>query len=239
MEKYRLLSGNSLKIIALISMFIDHIAAVVNVHCPWFSNNLLPRHELYVNIYSLMRGIGRLSFPIFCFLLVQGFMYTRNRAKYLMRLMLFAVISEIPFDLALKGQVIEFTHQNVFFTLMLGFTVLMIIEKFEQRPYVGFFAAAAGCLISYLLNFDYDWRGILLIVVLYYLRFYRKYQLICGALTICWGNMQEYAVPAFLLLYFYSGKPGKRLKYFYYIAYPAHLLLYYFAARYLLVSNPV
>lgn len=83
------MSAFALKLVALISMFIDHSAFVLYMHN--FMNE---------NIYILLRGIGRLAFPIYCFLLVNGFMHTSNRLRYVSRLMLFAVISQIPFALA-------------------------------------------------------------------------------------------------------------------------------------------
>ena len=91
-----------LKWIAVITMIIDHTGAVL------FPDDMVFRY------------IGRIAFPIFCFLLVEGFFHTRDVRKYMLRLGLFALISEIPYDLAFRDTVLEFEHQNVFFALLLG-----------------------------------------------------------------------------------------------------------------------
>ncbi len=96
-----------LKMIAIITMLIDHTAAV-----------LIPSNTV---LWLVMRCIGRLAFPIFVFLLVEGFYHTRDVKKYLLRMGAFALLSEIPFDLAFYGKVLEFTHQNIFLPYSLGY----------------------------------------------------------------------------------------------------------------------
>ena len=98
-----------LKWIAIISMLIDHIGAVLFPWCEW------------------MRIVGRLAFPIFAYLLVEGFVYTKDVKKYLVRLGLFALISEIPFDLAFFGTVFAPVHQNVFFELFCGNAGILVL----------------------------------------------------------------------------------------------------------------
>ncbi|NLC03985.1 MAG: TraX protein, partial [Tissierellia bacterium] len=90
-----------LKIIALISMVIDHYGAIF---------------QSGIDIYRI---IGRLAFPIYAFLLVEGYTHTRDVKKYGRRLLIFALVSELPFDLAFYGK-LSFTHQNIFFTLFIG-----------------------------------------------------------------------------------------------------------------------
>ncbi len=114
-----------LKWIAVITMIIDHTGAVL------FPDNMVFRY------------IGRIAFPIFCFLLVEGFFHTRDVRKYMLRLGLFALISEIPYDLAFRDTVLEFEHQNVFFALLLG--VVMIWNGSVQM----YGAAATAFLIFY------------------------------------------------------------------------------------------
>ncbi|GGA29268.1 TraX family protein [Paenibacillus physcomitrellae] len=122
------LDGSTLKIIAIIAMLIDHIAAVILIH-PEINGN----HPAFVHTGQYMRMAGRLAFPIFCFLLVEGFMYTGNRQKYAMRLIAFAFLSEIPFDLAFSGQIVNLAKQNVFFTLWIGLLVMMGFEYLRSR----------------------------------------------------------------------------------------------------------
>ena len=111
------ISGYWLKVIAVVSMLIDHTSAVILEQIPGLENPAF-----------LMRIIGRLAFPIYCFLLVEGFMHTRDREKYALRLGCFAAVSEIPFDLAFNGKVLEVGYQNVFFTLLLGLLTMMAYD---------------------------------------------------------------------------------------------------------------
>ena len=164
-----LLSGSALKWIALFTMLIDHIGAVL-LECgvlQAYSQNL-PTSLSYETSYFIfqadliIRQIGRISFPIFCFLLVEGFHHTSNRKKYALRLFFFALLSEIPFDLALQGTFLEFGYQNVLFTLLFGFLTLWAMEKAKEiHPGLSFVFAGLGLLVGYFFHSDYDWKGIL------------------------------------------------------------------------------
>ena len=109
------ISAATLKWIALITMTIDHFAA-----SGLFSQLAygMVGWRLADQLYMLLRIIGRLAFPIYCFLLAEGFRHTRSRERYALRLGLFALISEIPFDLAACHVVWDWNDQNVFFTLL-------------------------------------------------------------------------------------------------------------------------
>lgn len=201
------ISGSTLKILAVISMLIDHTAAI-----------LLQPSQPY---YTLCRSLGRLAFPIFCFLLVEGYIHTRDVKKYGLRLFAFALLSEIPFDLAFSGRFINIGYQNVFFTLLLGLGTLYFLDRFQNsgiRVLVIFLGMAAATL----LRTDYSWKGIAAIVVLYGMRNNRLWQALTGAMAFAW---EPPAVFAFLPIYFYNGKRGISMKYLFYIFYPAHLLL--------------
>ena len=108
--RWKGLSGSTLKLIAIVSMLIDHVAAAVIVRVLYAGHWT---EQLY-QIYRVMRSVGRIAFPIFCFFLVEGFEHTRDRKKYALRLFLFALISEIPFDLAFSAEILEVQYQNVF-----------------------------------------------------------------------------------------------------------------------------
>lgn len=141
------ISGSTIKIIAVVAMLIDHIAAAVLMrqivangfmevagsgNLTEIMNWLMENGVLYY-VYSAMRMIGRLGFPIFCFLLVEGFQRTRNVKKYALRLAAFALISEIPFDLAFKGEFFFIGYQNVYFTLLLGLLALCGIDWLSKH----------------------------------------------------------------------------------------------------------
>ena len=119
--KKRGLSGAVLKWIALVTMLIDHIGLTVVYQALIYDRDLW-LNDTMMTLYAVLRSVGRLAFPLFCFLLAEGFRHTSSRGKYLLRLAVFALLSEIPFDLAVNSRVIEFSSQNVFFTLLLGFS---------------------------------------------------------------------------------------------------------------------
>ena len=189
-RKLRGISGSTLKLIAVITMIIDHVAAGILIRY-LFRNGI---HDLDINnmsavnqwmdqnaalfsTYNAMRLIGRIAFPIYCFLLVQGFEYTHNRLKYAARLLMFAAISEIPFDLLFKGQILEFGYQNVFFTLFFGLAVMMGLRWVEENlggrmftPLLYLIVIAAGMAAAQLAKTDYAAIGVLCIVVTYLFR---------------------------------------------------------------------
>lgn len=144
------LSGSALKVIAMICMVIDHIALYLMEHG--------------TVLYETMRCIGRIAFPVFAFLIAEGFIHTRSRYRYFFTLLGFAVISEIPWYL-LNGA--DGTH-NVIFTLALGVATLMVLENLLQRSMVlGFLWTLGMAGIASWLGVDYEWRGIIVIVIFY------------------------------------------------------------------------
>ena len=150
MNEKKSLTGYHLKLIALITMLIDHVAAVIiwRIYTASYgitanmqlSDNLsdkiivwVAEHQDFVYmIYEIMRYIGRMAFPIYCFLLVEGFLHTRSVGKYAGRLALFALISEIPFDLAIAGEWWSIEYSNVFFTLTLGLLAVWVMSDMER-----------------------------------------------------------------------------------------------------------
>ena len=195
------LSGSTLKLIAIITMLIDHIGAAVIARLLIAGQG----SEMLYKIYYAMRAVGRVAFPIFCFLLVEGFFYTGSRKKYALRLFGFALLSEIPFDLAFSGKILEFGYQNVFFTLLVIITF-------------------GGMGAAYLLHTDYDAKGVLAILVFYMTRQMRGLQIVAGCLAFCW---ELPAIVAFIPIAFYNGKRGWNIKYLFYAFYPVHLLVLY------------
>ena len=246
------LSGSTLKLIAIVAMFTDHFAAIILdrylVSIGILSLNqdtvLLPENRTMLIIYCIdlaMRLIGRLGFPLFCFLLVEGYYHTRNKAKYGMRLAMFALISEIPFDLGFKSQVLEFTYQNVFFTLFFGFVMIWGIDEFNMQMKEKFEGklrlflcilgtvsiTVAGGVIVELLKTDYASIGVITIVLMFLLHkksFAGSMALGCLALTV----RMPVEITSFItvpLVAKYNGTRGLKLKYFFYLFYPVHILL--------------
>ena len=182
------LSGSTLKWIAIVTMLIDHIGAVL------FENGFIKAYNQQLSgafSYSVthavwyadiwMRRIGRVAFPIFCFLLVEGFFHTSNRKKYALRLGIFALVSEVPFDLAFRSSILEFTYQNVMVTLFIGFLTIWAMEVLRRKnPAWMAVAAGLGVLTGYLARSDYGWKGIILILI-FYLFYYQPVEIFGSA----------------------------------------------------------
>lgn len=122
------LSASSLKLIALFCMIIDHTGVGIVKLMPGISD---PNSIIYL-IYWIMRLIGRISFPIYCFFIIEGIKHTRNVSHYALRMLIFGILSEIPFDLAIYGKVFSYEHQNVYWTLFLD---VVLIAHFEYIRY--------------------------------------------------------------------------------------------------------
>jgi len=223
-----------LKGIAAISMVIDHIGAVVIKGYVRTNASLLSRirTEQWEMLYKCMRAIGRTAFPLFAFLLVEGFIHTKDRRQYALRLLLFALLSEIPYNLAQGGGLWNPAKQNVLFTLLLGFLLLCCIEPIRRQDilpeWIGFLfcamAVLAVCGIAYLGRTDYSYRGIMLIFVFYFFRQYRIASAIAG---FCVFSRTPLSFPAFLLIPFYNGRRGRKKLRLFYLFYPLHLLILY------------
>ena len=242
------ISGSTLKIIAIVSMLIDHTGAVlvdrILMQRGWYSaacqgedalqqfyqDNLVLYFTLIV-----MRQIGRLAFPIFCFLLVEGFSRTRSVFKYACRLGIFAVISEVPFDLAFYGIPFFWGYQNIFFTLLIGLLVMIAFRSITEKLKIQFvlklplyiLTLSAGLAVADILCTDYGARGVLSIVAIYIFRKAKWQQILAGCVTFLW----EIPAPlGFIPVAFYNGKRGLKMKYVFYAFYPVHLFLLYLVA---------
>ncbi len=244
LQKWQGISGSALKLFAVVTMLIDHIAATVLMRVLMSILNTGGGYELYDEIYmayQIMRQIGRIAFPIYCFMLVEGLGHTRNKWKYAARLLGFALLSEIPFDLAFKSRVLEFGYQNVFFTLFIGLLTMIILEELgtknfcQDKPKAGRWVrailtiavCAAGMCLAQLMRTDYGMSGVCCILVMYFLRDRRWLELVAGYIAFVLLLGEIAALPAFLALACYRGRKGFECKYFFYGFYPVHLLLLY------------
>ena len=249
-QRKRGISSAVLKNIAVVTMLIDHIGAVIvtrlliqnglyeamgsqETYAAWLGQN----GGMY-GVYMAMRIIGRFAFPIYCFLLVEGFQKSHDVKKYLGRMFLFALISEVPFDLALSGRPWNMEYQNVFFTLLIGLLVIAGLRLVEQRfagtdtgkkllrVTLGTVIILVGCALALFLKTDYNFKGIMAILVLYLFRNRKKAQIWAGVIVfLLMDGLEMIAALSFILIWFYNGTRGKQNKYFFYFFYPVHLLL--------------
>lgn len=209
------LDSFQLKCIAIVSMALDHTGAVLYPSQIW------------------LRCLGRIAFPIFCFLIVEGFFHTHDVRRYMGRIGVFALISEIPYNLAFRGVPLEYAHQNVFFTLLIGIGMMVLLERNREWPVKAVILLLAMWL-AVLIRSDYNFRGILLIFVFYIFHESRWLAVTAGGLWnfLYQGVIQKYGVLSVLPLSLYNGERGRKMKYFFYIFYPAHLLLLYGISRF-------
>ena len=135
-----------LKMIAIVSMLIDHIGYI------------------FFPEVSVFRIIGRIAFPIFTYILAEGIYYTKDIKKYMLRLGIFALLSEIPYDLAFQGKVLEFSRQNVFFTLFLGVLMFYVMSN-VKNIIMQYAVVIAAVMFSRFLHTDYSSIGILMIFI--------------------------------------------------------------------------
>jgi len=231
-ENWKILSGSALKLLAIVSMLVDHLAAFLWRGVPWCMAPLFSIGSRPISAYVLMRMFGRIAFPIFAFLLVEGFIHTSSRKRYGIRLLVFALISEIPWNLVHSGTLL-YPGQNVFFTLFIGYLGLCAIERFTGAKLawslIGLLAA------SVLLKVDYGCSGYGFILLLYALR---KQELLRAIIGCCVLGSRWIAGTAFIPIAMYNGErgfiKGKAGKYFFYLFYPLHLLVIYFLRQQLL-----
>lgn len=234
-------SGSALKWFAVLIMLVDHIGAcllevfVLNYYGVSPLAGRIDNLYFWLSLDSVLRGIGRAAFPIFCFLLVEGAVHTRSPRKYLLRLASFALISEIPFDLALHNQPFYWETQNVFFTLLAGLLVIQAFQRSPGQEWRGMLALAVLGAAAELCGTDYGAIGVAVIAVMYLLRerFWAA-SVLSLILLVLLARIEIFSIPAFLILALYNGKRGRQPKYFFYVFYPVHLLILWAAGNFVL-----
>ena len=224
-------SRNQLKLLIAVTMVADHIGYMLIPPLKGTSGA-----AAYPLIYYILRLAGRLAFPLVCFFLVQGMRYTHDRRKYVLRMFLFALLSEIPFDLAVYGRLIDWRGQNVLFTLTIGLCVLDLLEKagksrtLEGRTVVSFLAVVGGILLTCLMRTDYSCWGILFLLVFYLESLHKRQRFwMMLVLCACQDVIELFAVASLFFTEHYDpgkgrGKPWLG-RYFFYLFYPLHFLI--------------
>ena len=220
-KKYQILDGTALKLIAMISMVFDHAGDM------FFPGAMWPRM------------IGRLAMPVFSFCIAEGFTHTKDKKKYLCRLGVFALISEIPFDLAFEGKV-GAAHQNIMLTFFLAVAALMLYDRVqgekdperEHSPFgrtvLGVCVVAAISVLSFLLRADDTFFAVIAVFLFYVFR--KRHPLIRAGIGVAFLSVTRtigyYCTTgfSFIPLAMYNGKKGKGLKWMFYLFYPGHLL---------------
>lgn len=238
-KKFRFeLTSFALHIMAMVFMIFDHLWGV-----------------FATDGYLWMTCIGRLTYPIFAFMIVEGYFHTKNLKKYVLRLLIFALISEIPFNLVMSSSWIAPLHQNVLWTFLIGILLIFLNEKANKKAlgvrilvFIG--TALLGCLLGIITFVDYNHGGVLIILMFYVFR-ERKWWALLGQIVCLYfisvevisgqfipielfGKtfelvVQSFCVLALIPIWLYQGKQGpynKAIRYLYYGFYPAHLLLF-------------
>ncbi|MBQ9747357.1 MAG: conjugal transfer protein TraX [Clostridia bacterium] len=246
------LTSFDLRVIALAAMFLDHVGAIV--YLPYLET--LPQVGFAEAIfYYALRAVGRIAFPLYCYLLVRGFVHTRSRVRYAVRLFVFALLSELPFDLAVSGRVFVLGDSNVFFTLLFGLLAMigisragqLVRRRYERGGRRGLCALAFAAMLAVIcavtglcawrMGSDYGLFGVAAIVIMYLLRRYPVFSYAAGAMALIrFGilSLPVFSLAALPLVYFYGGERGRSVKYFFYAFYPVHLLLLALLARVIL-----
>ena len=231
------LSAAALHILAMTFMLMDHLWAT-----------LLPAQEW-------LTCVGRIAFPIFAFMAVEGYFHTHNLKKYLLRMLIFAVISEVPFDLMYGGTWFYPVHQNVIWTLMMGLAGIHLMETVRKKKstfvyiLVSAIVVILGGLLGTLSMVDYYGIGVLTVFIFYFFRGRKWWCLLGQMLALYWGNVellgglmypirlfgmefelcqQGLALLALLPIWLYRGRQGyhsKPFQYFCYAFYPMHMLV--------------
>lgn len=243
------LRSDVLKIIAMVFMLIDHIGSIIVERIYFNTSDYDAAMRLY-HLDVVLRSIGRIAFPIFCYQLVMGFDYTKNRVAYVRNLFIFALISEIPFDLMGKGVFFDFSHQNTIFTLLIGAILISIFERYHN-PAIMVSATVALSAFAYFCHTDYGAKGILLIAIIYFFKNNKVLLVELGPAlfmlvifvvtllteknmhaTVKYCEFECYAILAFFLMYLDNGERrfGKWFKRLGYWFYPAHMLVIYFVS---------
>lgn len=224
-KKWQWISGSGLKLIAMITMLIDHITLFLLAKHAVVLEPLFTLGTMQISVYYILRSVGRIAFPLYCFLLTEGFIHTANRKRYGLNLLIFALISELPWNFVHTGTLL-YEAQNVFFTLFFGYCALYMIEGMKQRPV----ACGAGILLLFVLAYffraDYGYLGVAAIIAMYVLR---TQCVVRAVVCTCLFSARWRAGLAFVPIAMYNGErgfiKGKASKYICYAFYPLHLLI--------------
>ncbi len=221
-----------LKIIAIITMVCDHLG------------------DALFSVVSPLNFIGRMAFPIFAFQISEGYIHTKNIKRYLLRIFVFAIISQIPFYLFIH-KFFGKSGLNIFFTLFLGLISILLYDKIKKKVksknkiinVLAILPAIILSIIGQLLDVDYGWWGVILIFVFFVFKDNKiktviaflilciiKYsiEIILNGFSYLYIQLMLWTMLPIALIVLYNGEQGRKIKYLSYAFYPIHLLLLYF-----------
>lgn len=212
LSQLQILNSYHLKILALVIMIIDHTGAI-------FYPDLI-----------FLRIIGRVAFVLYAFMLVEGVYHTNNIHKYIKKIFIWALLSEVPFDIAFYGMPFYFGHQNIYFTLLISILGIYYLQRIKSFFY-SIIVVLVVLSVSRFLNFDYSWYGTTMIMAFYSLRKLCafKFMFIETISTIATFNIlgvQIFAFLGFIPILIYNGQQGKKIGSIYYSYYAIHLLIF-------------
>lgn len=217
------MSSFLLKIIACITMFTDHVGYLI------FHGKL-----------SFMNYIGRIAFPIFAYQISEGYLHTKNLKKYLLRLLIFAIISQYPYML-FHNLISSSFALNIFFTLLLGLICIIIYDKLSNK-FISLILCTEIAFIAELIHCDYGFWGIAVVLFFYIFKDKKMLMNLSFILLVCIKYFYRFYIYGFsfktlwlfigtlsplIFINLYNKKQGRKIKYFLYIFYPVHLLLIY------------
>lgn len=234
MQRIQFLNGFHLKLIAICTMLIDHMGYTLFPGVMW------------------LRCVGRVAFPIFCFLIAEGCVYTHDRKKYAARLLVFALLSEIPYNLMNSGMIWDPYDQNVLWTLLTGALVCWLIDwALKKCTPLSFVLTGAAMVAAYWLleafRTDYGGWGMLLVAAFYGVHrapsgavvkmIAQAFGLAFFSIGVMGGylSIELWSLAALVPIWLYNGQRGfsnKAVQYGFYAFYPVHILILSLIALY-------
>ncbi len=231
-----------------ISSAILHFIAMAFMLCDHLWGTIIPGNDW-------LTCIGRLAFPIFAFMIVEGYFNTKDLKNYILRILLFAIISEIPFNLMMGGRIIYPIHQNILWSFLISICLIHLNEKARatKKLWIRIVTASLTIISAYITGLitmvDFYHAGILTVLTFYFFRKKTILNCICQFICLWYINAemlgglgyeldlfantlflsrQSLALLALIPIWAYNGKRGyssKALQYTYYLFYPLHMLI--------------
>ena len=222
LKKFQVFNGAQLKYIAFLSMLIDHTNNALIIP-------MLNGERLLLHVSNLFSVLGRIAFPVFIFFIVEGFFKTSSRKRYLITLLAFGMISEVPFDMFTSKTFFSPYWNNMMFTLALCLITIWMIDSLKEKisnkivwHIVSIVVVAICSAVAMALSLDYDYHAII-VAYLFYIFYDRP---VLGAVLGYLSIIKElYSFFGFGIVLTYNRERGRQYKWFNYLFYPLHILI--------------